>query len=183
MYSYMTVHVHTYLPMLNSFSPGQLLPPDRQRVEDICEFSLTGFSWYYTYPLTTVLCLKFAEQNIMWWLFSKMNFSRWDPLGMFWSCRTRITGWSNTWVDWTDAIAFRYTWEHRQQICQDIKDPVTTRWTSGNAGNKPGSTWKCWQKLWNHLGILQITGERSRKSELLLRSTTGESAYHCYYWL
>jgi len=35
----------------------------------------------------------------------------WEPLGVFGSCRTRIPGWSDPRVVWTDAMAFRCTWE------------------------------------------------------------------------
>ena len=41
-----------------------------------------------------------------------MYFGHWEPLGVSESCRTRIPGWSNPRVYWTDAVAFRCTWEH-----------------------------------------------------------------------
>jgi len=54
------------------------------------------------------------------------------------SCRTRITGWSNCTVYWTDVVAFRCTWEH-----------LGARWITveqsgkniffGNAAGAPGN--------------------------------------------
>jgi len=40
------------------------------------------------------------QQNVLW------------SLGVSESCRTRITGWSNCRVYWTDVVAFRCTWEY-----------------------------------------------------------------------
>jgi hypothetical protein len=42
---------------------------------------------------------------------SKMYFCHWEPLAVFENCRTRIPGWLNPQVDWTDTAAFRSTWE------------------------------------------------------------------------
>jgi len=41
---------------------------------------------------------------------SKLYFCLWEPLRVSESCRTRIPGWSNPRVDWTNAVAFRCTW-------------------------------------------------------------------------
>ena len=45
---------------------------------------------------------------------SKMYFCLWEPLGVTGSCRNRIPGWSNYRVYWTDAVAFRCTWEDQR---------------------------------------------------------------------
>lgn len=63
-----------------------------------------------------------------------------DPLGAFGNCQTRILGWSNPRVNWTDALVFRYTWERWQYIRSNIDGLVTTSGASGRAGEKPGST-------------------------------------------
>jgi len=47
-------------------------------------------------------------------------------LGVFGSYWTRIPGWSKLRVDWTDAVAFRCTWERWQNICVDIEGLVST---------------------------------------------------------
>jgi len=42
-------------------------------------------------------------------------------------CQTRIPGWSNRRVDWTNAVAFRCTWKCWRQKCKDIGGLVTSR--------------------------------------------------------
>ena len=73
------------------------------------------------------------------------------------SCQTSITGWSNLRVDWTDAVAFRCTWEHQGAPARK----------TGSANDKHGSTWESrWQasehrqralehlkSLWSSLGV------------------------------
>jgi len=48
------------------------------------------------------------------------------------SCQTRIAGWLNPRVYWTDAVGFRCTWEH-------LGAPMTSLEAPGCTGNKPGS--------------------------------------------
>jgi len=80
--------------------------------------------------------------------------SLWEYFGSSW---TTIPGWSNSKVDWTDSVAFRWTWEHWWQIWEDIGGLVTTTGAPGNADAKPGSTSNCWGEvgekprlLWEH---------------------------------
>jgi hypothetical protein len=42
------------------------------------------------------------------------------------SCRTRIPGWSNPRVDWTDAEALRCTWEHLGAPMTSLGAPATS---------------------------------------------------------
>jgi len=54
------------------------------------------------------------------------------------SCRTRIPGWSNPIVYWSDAAAFKCNWENRQTIWVVIEGLVTPRGAPGSTKDKPG---------------------------------------------
>ena len=56
------------------------------------------------------------------------------------SCRTRIPGWSNRRVYWTDAVVFRCTWEHLREPGTSLGALTTSLGASGSADDKPGST-------------------------------------------
>jgi len=80
------------------------------------------------------------------------------------SCRTGIPEWSNPKVDWTDAVAFRCTWEHMGALVTRLGVPTTRMGAPGSgdnkpgrASNKPGSTsnhcravWEKQHLLWEH---------------------------------
>jgi len=70
----------------------------------------------------------------------------WEPLRLSESCRTRIPGWSNPRVTWTDTEVFRCTWEH-------LGAPITGLGASGSAGDKlRGAGHKPWSashKCWS----------------------------------
>ena len=85
---------------------------------------------------------------------SKMYVSHWEPLGVSESCRTRIPGWSNPRVYWTNAVAIRCTWEH-------LGAPATSLGAAGSAsGNplsvyhKPGSTSNHCRAVWEKRHLL-----------------------------
>ena len=86
---------------------------------------------------------------------------------MFGSCRTGIPGWSNPRVDWTDAVAFRCTWERWQKIWVDIGGLVTTREHLG----APVTS----------LGAPQITVEQSGKNNIFFGNATGVPGNQSYY--
>jgi len=88
---------------------------------------------------------------------SKIYFSHWEPLGVSESCRTRIPGWSNPRVYWTDGVDSRRTWEHLGAPATCLGVPMTTLGAPGTACNKPGSashkpgstsnhSWAVWEK-------------------------------------
>jgi len=79
-----------------------------------------------------------------------MYFCHRECLRVSGSCWTRISGWSNPRVYWTDAVAFRCIWEHMRKIWVDIGGPVTTRGAPGSAGDKPGSTDEKPGSTWDH---------------------------------
>jgi len=68
-----------------------------------------------------------------------MYFGHWEPLGVSESCRTRIPGWANPRVNWTDAVAFRCTWEHLGAPATSLGAPTTSLGAPGSASDKPGS--------------------------------------------
>jgi hypothetical protein len=71
---------------------------------------------------------------------SKMLLSHWEPLGVSESCWTGIPGWSNPGVDWTNALAFRCTWEHLGMLPTRLGVPTTSLGAPESADDKPGST-------------------------------------------
>jgi hypothetical protein len=54
------------------------------------------------------------------------------------SCRTRIPGWSNLRVYWTNAVGFRFTWEHLGSPATDLAVLTTIMGGSRSAGNNTG---------------------------------------------
>jgi len=55
------------------------------------------------------------------------------------SCQPRIPGWSNPRVYWTDAVAFRCTWEHLGALAISLGVLTTSLGGPGSAGDKPES--------------------------------------------
>jgi len=103
------------------------------------------YTWWLQLPSSGWRPPTSSEEYI-----SKMSLCYWEPLGVFESCRTRILGWSNPRVDWTDAVAFRCTWEH-------LGAPMGILGAPGSTGNWPGSTsnhcravWEKQHLLWEH---------------------------------
>jgi hypothetical protein len=101
---------------------------------------------------------------------SKIYFGHGEPLGVSESCRTRIPGWPNPGVYWTDAVAFRCIPEHLGALatCQGVlttslgapgsvsDKPSSADQKPGSADDKPGNTsnhgWAVWEThlLWGH---------------------------------
>jgi len=73
---------------------------------------------------------------------SKMYFGHWEPLGVSESCRTRITGWSNPRVYWTDVLAFKYTWKHLG-ACWITAEQSAKNIFFGNDASAPGNHSYC----------------------------------------
>ena len=69
---------------------------------------------------------------------SKMYFGHWEPLGVSESCQTRIPGWSNSRVDWNDAVAFRCTWEHLGAPGANLGATTTSLGAPGTPDDRPG---------------------------------------------
>jgi hypothetical protein len=95
---------------------------------------------------------------------SKMLLSHWEPLGVSESCWTRITGWPNPRVYWTDAVAFRCTWEH-------LGAPVTRLGTPTTSLDAPATS----------LGSPRITVEQSGRNNIFFGNTAGAPGNHSYY--
>jgi len=74
------------------------------------------------------------------------------------SCRTRIPGWSNLRVDWTEAVAFRCTWEHLGVPTTSLGAPATS------------------------LGAPRISVEQSGRNNASFGNATGAPAYRSYYF-
>jgi hypothetical protein len=70
------------------------------------------------------------------------------------SCRTRITGWPNPRVYWTDAVAFRCTWEH-------LGAPVTRLGALTTSMGAPAT----------NLGMPRMTVEQSGKNYIFFENT------------
>jgi len=68
----------------------------------------------------------------------KMYFGHWEPLGVSESCRTRITGWSNPRVYWTDVVAFKCTWKHLGAHWITVEQSAKYIFF-GNAAQAPGN--------------------------------------------
>jgi len=135
----------------------------------------------------------------------------WEPLGVSGRSWTRITGWLNSSVYWTNEVAFRWTWEHWHKIKVHIGGLLILRGVFRSADDKPGSTWKCWltalwcqqhvwkyrwqawvcrQEAWEHPGApatslkaLWITVEQSGKHNIFFGNATGVPGNHSYYLL
>ena len=88
---------------------------------------------------------------------SKMELCHWEPLGVSESCWTRITGWSNPRVDWTDAVAFRCTWEHLGAPTTSLGAPATS------------------------LGACRITVEQSGRNNIFFGNAASVPGNHSYY--
>ena len=88
---------------------------------------------------------------------NKMFFYFWEPLGIFGSCRTRIQGWSNPRVDWTDAVAFSCPWEYLGPPVTNLVAPTTI------------------------LGAHRITVVQSGKNIVFFGNTAGVAGNHSYY--
>jgi len=73
------------------------------------------------------------------------------------SCWTRIPGWSNPRVDWTDAVAFRCTLAHLGVPATRLGAPMTS------------------------LGAPQITVEQSGRNNIFCGNTAGAPGNHSYY--
>jgi len=134
-----------------------------------------------------------------------MNIRRWEPMGVFGSCQTRIPRQSDPRVDWTDAVAFRCTWQCWRQHCKDTNDQkalATTLQGHRRSGNNKGSTttrqrqawaqcWQFWVHWWHaveHLGTqtislctARIAVELSGQNIISLRNTAAEPGNRsCY---
>jgi hypothetical protein len=70
---------------------------------------------------------------------STMYFGHWEPRGVSESCRTRIPGWANPRVYWTDAVAFRCTSEHMGVPATSLGARTTSLGAHGSADQRPGS--------------------------------------------
>jgi hypothetical protein len=84
-----------------------------------------------------------------------MDFGHWEPLGVSEMCRTRIPGWSNPRVDWTNAVALRCTWEHLGALAAklgalttSLEAPRSARGKPVSADHKPGSTLTHCRAVW-----------------------------------
>ena len=86
-----------------------------------------------------------------------MSLFHWEPVGVSESCRTRIPGWSNPRVHWTDAVAFRCTWERLGAPATSLGAPATS------------------------LGAPQITVEQSGRNNIFFGNTAGAPVNDSYY--
>jgi len=83
------------------------------------------------------------------------------------SCRTGISVWSNPSVDWTNAVAFRCTWERLGALATRLGAPTTSLGAPGSADEKPGSTS-------NHC-------RQSGRNNIFFGNTAGAPGNHSYY--
>ena len=95
---------------------------------------------------------------------SKMQLCHWEPLGVSESCWTRIPGWSNPRVYWTDPVAFKSTWEHLGALATRLGAPTTSL-------EAPVTS----------LGAARITVEQSGRNNIFLGNTAGAPGNHSYY--
>jgi len=94
----------------------------------------------------------------------KMWLCHWEPLGVSESCRTRIPGWSNCRVDWSDPLAFRWTWEHLTAPATGRGAPMTSLGAQATSLSAP-----------------QITVEKSGRNNIYFGCTAGAPGNHSYY--
>ena len=95
---------------------------------------------------------------------SKMYFGHWEPLGVSERCQTRIPGWANPGVYWTDAVAFRCIWKH-------LGAPSTSLGAPTKSLGSPTTS----------LGAHQITVEQSGKNIIFFGNAAGAPENHSYY--
>ena len=79
------------------------------------------------------------------------------------SCQTRIPGWSNSRVDWADAVAFRCTWEH-------LGAPETRLGAPTTSLGAPAAS----------LGSPRITVEQSGRNNIFFGNAAGASGNYSY---
>jgi len=100
------------------------------------------------------------------------------------SCQTRIPGWSNPRVDWTDAVAFMSTWKHLGGPATRLGVPMTWLGVPGSAGNNSASANDNLGSASNSCGSTSNHSRAVRENNIFFgNQVAGVPGNHSYYSL